>query len=166
MASRIHSLVQNADDDNHALADGVIDSVTVDEEYVVARAHRITGHAQFRVVCQGANALVQFVEVLVGLGRIPLAEAVFPDTDQVQFRQGRFVDGKLQARLADLARALRLISRMFKRPASPLFSPSIRALRRTPMLFSRSSSSRKLARITSLTDSYRPLFIWRVIKPS
>src|ERR1700733_764905 len=166
MPSRIHSLVQDADDNNRALANGVIDGVIVDEECGVACAPRITGHAEFRIVCQGANALVQFVEVLIGLGRIPLAEAVFPDTDQVQFRQSGFVDGKPQERLADLARALRLISCMFKTPASPLFSPSTRALRRTPMLFSRSSSSRKLARITSPTDSYRPLFIWRVMKPS
>jgi hypothetical protein len=82
-----------------------------------------SGTPSFGFVCQGANAFVQFVEVFVSLVRIPLTEAVFPDTDQIQFREGGFEDGPSQERLADLARA-------------------------------------------SLTDSYRPLFIWREMKPS
>lgn len=89
--------MQHADDQDGGLREGVIDRVIVDEENAVALTHLIAANAQLGIVGQKADALVQLIEILVGLISIPLPVAVFPDTDQVEFREGGFMDFPSQA---------------------------------------------------------------------
>jgi hypothetical protein len=97
MSAGVHLLVKDANNANGAGSNGVVDRVSVDEQNPIAFADVVTAGPQLRVISQQLNPPIEFVQVLVGLLRVPLLEAVFPDFDEIAFCEAGLVNCPPQA---------------------------------------------------------------------
>jgi hypothetical protein len=97
--------------------------MAIDEEYAVSLSDVVALCSCFRIACQGANPLIQFVEVSVGLIGAPLFKAIEPNVNQITLGSRVLVNLSYQELEVTRRRALLLIAFISSSPASPLFSP-------------------------------------------